>query len=194
MTQPIIKLTVTSPVQTFTEPLTSEEVRQQLSLPDSDTTRDLLITTYIIAVREVAEECQQRDLVSKQWDMWLSNWPNHIELREGVVSINTFRYRREDGDYVTMTATTDYIFDSALGRLVPPVGGTWPTATLWPTSAIEITFTVTAQAVREKLKRGMLFLITQWYWNQIPAELGASEVQHYPFMLSLLSQGRKEYV
>lgn len=194
MTQPILKLTVTSPAQTFTEPLTLQEVKEQLEIPDTDTTRDLLISAYIIAAREVAEECQQRDLVSKQWDMWLSGWPYYIDLREGVVSIDTFRYRREDGDYVSMTATTDYIFDSALGRLVPPVNGLWPTATLWPISAIEITFTVTAQAVSEKLKRGMLFLITMWYQNRIPAELGASEVQQYPFMLSLLSQARKEYV
>lgn len=194
MIQPILKLTSTSPAQTFTEPLTIQEVKEQLEIPDTDTTRDLLISAYIIAAREVAEECQQRDLVSKQWDMRLSGWPCHIELRDGATSIDTFRYRREDGDYVTMTATTDYIFDSALGRLVPPVGGLWPTATLWPISAIEITFTVTAQAVSEKLKRGMLFLITQWYQNRIPAELGASEVQQYPFMLSLLSQARKEYV
>ena len=195
MTQPIIKLTVTSPVQTFTEPLTLIEVKEQLEIPDADTTRDLLILAYIIAAREVAEECQQRDLVDKQWDMWLSAWPcYHIELRDGVVSIDTFRYRGEDGDYVTMTAMTDYIFNSALGRIVPPVNGTWPTATLWPSSAIEITFTVTAATVSEKLKRGMLFLITQWYQNRIPAELGASDVQQYPFMLSLLSQARKEYV
>lgn len=194
MTQPIIKLTVTSPVQTFTEPLTIQEVKEQLSIPDTDTTRDLMILAYIIAVREVAEECQQRDLVNKQWDMRLSDWSWYIGLRDNTVSIDTFRYRTEAGDYVTMTATTDYIFDSSLCRLVPPVGGTWPTASLWPSSAIEITFTVTAAAVSQKLKLGMLFLITQWYWNNISAELGASEVQQYPYMLSLLSQGSKEYV
>lgn len=194
MTQPIIKLTVTSPVQTFTEPMTVQDVKTRLDMPDTDTTRDTLLSACIIAAREVAEECQQRDLVDKQWDMWLSAWPCHINLRDGVTSIDTFRYRKEDGDYVTMTATTDYIFDSALGRLVPPVGGTWPTATLWLSSAIEITFTVTAQAVSEKLKNGMAFLIKEWLRLEIPAQLGASQVQQYPFMLSLLSQGRKEVV
>ena len=194
MTQPIIKLTVTSPVQAFNEPLAIQEVKEQVSIPDTDTTRDLLLLAYIIAAREVAEDCQQRDLVNKQWDLWQSDWAHEIRLRQGVVSIDSFRYRREDGDYVSMASGTDYIFDSALGRLVPPVGGTWPTATLWPSSAIEITFTVTAQAVSQRLKLGMLHLITMWYWNQIPAELGASDVQQYPFMLSLLSQGRNEVV
>lgn len=191
----ILKLTVTSPVQSFDEPLTLADIKGALGIPDADTSRDVLLTAYAPAAREVAEVCQQRDLVSKQWDLFLSYFPcGAINLRDNATSISTFRYRKSDGDYTTMVEGTDYEFDSALSILTPVSNGTWPTAELWPSSAIEIQFTVTPPAVPDRLKRGMLALISLWDANQVPAELGASAVQNYPFMLSLLEIGRREVV
>lgn len=191
----ILKLTVTSPVQSFEEPVTLSEIKGALGIPDVDTSRDVLLDAYAPAAREVAEACQQRDLVSKQWDLFLSYFPRHqIDLRDNTTSVTTFRYRKSDGDYVTMVEGTDYEFDSALSILTPVSNGTWPTAELWPSSAIEIQFTVTPPAVPDRLKRGMLALISLWDANQVPAELGASAVQNYPFMLSLLEIGRREVV
>jgi hypothetical protein len=191
----ILKLTVTSPVQSPTEPVTLSEVREALGIPDADTSRDTLLQAYLPAAREVAEACQQRDLVAKQWDLFLSSFDTYaIILRDNTTSVTTFRYRKSDGDYVTMVEGTDYEFDSALGILTPTSSGTWPTAELWPSSAIEIRFTVTPPAIPAKLKRGILALISLWDANQIPSELGASAVQNYPFMLSLLEIGRREIV
>jgi len=205
----ILKLTVTSPVQSPTEPVTLSEVREALGIPDADTSRDTLLQAYLPAAREVAEACQQRDLVAKQWTLYLSHFHGEarqwgigfycsptgdITLRDNTTSIETFRYRKSDGDYVTMVAGTDYEFDAALGILTPTSNGTWPTAQLWPSSAIEIQFTVTPPAISSRLKRGILALISLWDANQVPAELGASAVQNYPFMLSLLEIGRREIV
>lgn len=191
----ILKLTVTSPVQSPTEPVTLSELREALGIPDADTSRDTLLNAYIPAAREVAEVCQQRDLVAKQWDLFLSAFPpDIIELRDNATSIETFRYRNSSGDYVSMVAGTDYEFDSRLSILTPVYGGTWPTSELWPSSAIEIQFTVTPPAIPARLKRGILALISLWDANQVPAELGASAVQNYPFMLSLLEIGRREIV
>lgn len=191
----ILKLTVTSPVQSPTEPVTLSELREALGIPDADTSRDTLLSAYLPAAREVAEVCQQRDLVAKQWDLFLSSFSEYaISLRDNTTSVTTFRYRDSDGDYVSMVAGTDYEFDSALSILTPIYGGTWPTAELWPSSAIEIQFTVTPPAISPRLKRGILALISLWDANQVPAELGASAVQNYPFMLSLLEIGRREIV
>ena len=191
----ILKLTVTSPVQSPTEPVTLSELREALGIPDADTSRDTLLSAYLPAAREVAEVCQQRDIVAKQWDLFLSCFPCHqIDLRDNTTSIETFRYRTSAGDYVTMVAGTDYEFDSALSILTPTSNDTWPTAELWPSSGIEIQFTVTPPAIPSRLKRGILALISLWDANQVPAELGASAVQNYPFMLSLLEIGRREIV
>lgn len=191
----ILKLTVTSPVQSFEEPVTLSEIKGALGIPDVDTSRDVLLDAYAPAAREVAEACQQRDLVTKQWDLFLSYFPSHqIDLRDNTTSVTTFRYRKSDGDYVTMVEGTDYEFDSALSILTPVSNGTWPTAELWPSSGIEIQFTVTPPAIPSRLKRGILALISLWDANQVPAELGASAVQNYPFMLSLLEIGRREIV
>lgn len=191
----ILKLTVTSPVQAPEEPVNVLDIRVALGTADADNTRDSLFAAYASAAREVAEVCQQRDLVSKQWDLFLSNFPyDCINLRDNVTAVTTFRYRKSDGDYVTMVQGTDYELDPALSILTPVSNGTWPTAELWPSSAIEIQFTVTPPAIPNSLKRGILALISLWDANQVPAELGASAVQNYPFMLSLLEIGRREIV
>jgi hypothetical protein len=191
----ILKLTVTSPVQSFEEPVTLTEIREALGVAEADNTRDVVFLAYAAAAREVAEVCQQRDLVSKQWDLYLSSFADYfITLRDNATAVTTFRYRKSDGDYVTMVEGTDYEFDSKLCLLTPTSNGTWPTAELWPSSAIEIQFTVTPPAIPNRLKRGILALISLWDANQVPAELGASAVQNYPFMLSLLEIGRREIV
>jgi hypothetical protein len=196
-------------VQSPEEPVTLSEIREALGIADADNTRDSLLLAYGAAAREVAEVCQQRDIVAKQWDLYLSHFygeaqqwgigvycspTGYITLRDNTVSIETFRYRKSDGDYVTMVAGTDYEFDPALSILTPVSNGTWPTAQLWPSSAILIQFTVTPPAIPNRLKRGILALISLWDANQVPVELGASDVQQYPFMLSLLSIGRREIV
>ncbi len=191
----ILKLTVTSPVQSPEEPVNVLDIRVALGTADADNTRDSLFAAYASAAREVAEKCQQRDLVEKQWDLFLSYFPyDSINLRDNATAVTTFRYRKSDGDYVTMVEGTDYEFDPALSILTPVSNGTWPTAELWPSSAIEIQFTVTPPAIPNSLKRGILALISLWDANQVPAELGASAVQNYPFMLSLLEIGRREIV
>ena len=191
----ILKLTVTSPVQSPTEPVTLSEVREALGIPDADTSRDTLLQAYLPAAREVAEVCQQRDIVTKQWDLFLSSFSEYaINLRDNATAVTTFRYRKSDGTYTTMVSGTDYEFDSALSILTPVSNGTWPTAELWPSSAIEIQFTVTPPAIPSRLKQGILALISLWDANRVPAELGASAVQNYPYMLSLLEIGRREIV
>jgi hypothetical protein len=191
----ILKLTVTSPVQSFTEPVTLDEIRQALGTANADNSRDVLFLAYAPAARQVAEVCQQRDLVEKQWDQFMSYFPcDCISLRDNATSIETFRYRKSDGDYVAMVEGVDYEFDAALSILTPVSGGSWPTAELWPSSAIEIQFTVSPPVISDMLKRGILALISLWDANGVPAELGASAVQNYPYMLSLLEIGRREVV
>jgi hypothetical protein len=188
-------LTLTSPQQTFSEPLSLSEAREFCEIPDADTTRDTLLSAYIVAAREVAEMRQGRDLVAKQWDLSLNYLPGEfIQLPENTSSVDLFRYRDSSGAYTTLVEGTDYLFDTSAFLLTPPYNENWPDFTPWPSSAVLIRHTVTPPAVSEMVKMGMRYLISQWYFNRIPAELGASNVQHYPYCLALLDYGKVEAV
>jgi uncharacterized phiE125 gp8 family phage protein len=187
-----LKLTVTSPVQTFTEPLSVAEVKEFLEIPDADTTRDSMLSAMIEAAREVAELEQGRDLVAKQWDLTIDHLPDEIYLRENATSVDLFTYRDSSGTVTTMVENTDFLFDTSEFEIVPPYGQIFPTFTPWPAAAVLVRYTVTPPAIDKQVLLGMRFLISQWYTNRIPAELGASAVQQYPYALALLRHGRVE--
>jgi len=189
-----LKLTVISPPQTFTEPIFASDVLEYLEIPAADTTRASLIARLITAARTVAELRQGRDLVSKQWDLTTESFPSFIQLREGASSVDLIRYRDSTGAYVSLVDGTGYIFDAMDGVITPIYGGSWPSFTAWPNSPILIRYTVTAAAVEADVIQGMNFLITQWYFNRVPAEIAGSKVAEYPFALALLDHGKVESV
>lgn len=188
-----LKLTVTSPTQTFTEPLTVTEAKEFLEIPDADTTRDPMIGALIVAAREVAELEQGRDLVAKQWDYTADYFPlGALRLRENASSVEMLKYRDSSGTWTTMVENTDYLVDTSEFIVTPPYSQVWPSFTPWPSSAVLLRYTVTPPAVDAQVLLGMRYLISQWYVNRIPAELGASNVQQYPYALALLKHGRAE--
>lgn len=189
------KLTVTSPPQSFTEPLTLAEVKKNCVIPDADTSRDTLLALMITAAREAAEIRQGRDLVSKQWDKGFDYFPCVIQLRDHVSSVDLLRYRDSDGNYTTLTEGTDYIVDLEQGLVMPPYGESWPSFTPWPTSAVLCRYTVTPPTVPERIKQGMKYLVNHWYVNRIPVtEGGFTSVIELPFALALLDHGKREFL
>lgn len=202
-----LTLTQTSPVQTFTEPLTLAEVQAYLGVPvlsPVDTESDTLIEAMISSAREVAEGLQGRDLVSKQYDLSLPYfYAPEINLRAPLASVDLVKYKDSDGVEHTLTAETDYIVDTVRqpGVIMPPYGEDWPTFTAWPTSAVTIRFTsgyASADAFwadsGKRVKMGMLMLISHWYNNRLPFDAGQQAQNfEYPFTVtSLLSSGALE--
>ena len=93
------KLTVTSPPQSPTEPLTVAAVKTILRIPTADTTKDSMIELYIVAARQLAETRQGRDLVGKQWDLTMDCFPRVIETRDNLSTVDLLRYRDSDTPY-----------------------------------------------------------------------------------------------
>lgn len=193
-----LELTVSSPVQTFTEPLTLAQVKTFLNLPDrspTDAAEDALLEAYITAARETAELFQNRDLVRKQWDMRLDAfWTDEIQLRSPLVSVDLVKYKDSDGIETTLTETTDYIYDTGKhpGIVMPPYGDSWPAFTVWPSSAVTIRFTSGYSATDAfwsdagaRLEVGMKLLISQWFNGRIPFE-PSMQVSEYPFAVTAL--------
>lgn len=172
-----------SPIESLIEPLTLEEIKIYLQLPElspADDTEDDLLETFIITAREVAEGYQNIDLVQKHWRQVQDCFPwNEIELRGPLVSVDRFRYRDNDGDWNTLEEGTHYLVDTEKrpGLVMPYPGTSWPSADLWPSSAVQIEFTsgyaiddIFWGSKGQRILKGMKFLISHWYNNRLPVE------------------------
>jgi uncharacterized phiE125 gp8 family phage protein len=192
-----LNLTETSPVQTFTEPLTLAQTKSYLNLPERspvDTAEDDGILLLISGAREQAEILQGRDLVRKQWDMSLDYFLNYqIELRDPLVSVDLVQYKYSDATLAVLTENTDFIVDKKKhpGIITPYYNKVWPTFTAWPTSAVTIRFTSGFAAsdafwhdAGARVKNGMLLLISAWFNNRLPFELGSGVVDEYPYTVT----------
>lgn len=192
-----------SPTGGFTEPLTVSEVRKYLGLPErspDDADETALLEGLIAGARAQAEQLQGRDLVRKHYELRHDAfWLTEIPLRAPLVAVTSVAYKDSDGTTTTLTENTDYIVDTSKqpGFICPVYGGSWPTFTAWPTSAVTIRFTsgyldtdkFWIDAGRQ-IKTGMKLLISEWYNNRLPFEIGASAVQEYPYAVTaLLSAG-----
>lgn len=186
-----LELTVTSPLQSLSEPLTRTEVETYIGLTSpspADSGYQEELDLFISAAREQAELLQGRDLVEKQYDLWLDYFHSHvIELRNPLAAVDLFRYRDSGGSYTSMVEGSDFIVDLVRGTVQPPYNQTWPTFTPWPSSAIQIRFTVAAPSyLRQTLKVGMLQLISDWYNDRLPFAVGVDAAEGYPRRLRML--------
>lgn len=194
----ILALTVTSPVQTFAEPLSLSEVKEYLKISEPspiDSAFDTELNSLIQAAREQAEVFQGRDLVAKQWDLTMDYfhcWA--IELRRPLVSVDLVRYRDSSGAYTTLVEGTDYLVDLAHGWITPVYGGQWPVLALWPSGAVLIRFTAgVLNTVPMLVKVGMFMLVADWFNNRLPFGVGADAATAYPLRLrAALGYGAKE--
>jgi len=177
-----LTLAVTSPVQSFIEPITLAEAKAFLRLPDYDPVdveADAMVSDLITAAREQAEMYQGRDLVAKQWDLTLDYFPGgEILLRDPLISVDLVKYKDSDGTETTLVANTEYIVDTARALVMPPYGESWPTFTPWPSSAVTIRFTTSAGAVSQSILTGMKLLIMGWHSGQVPKEQASFAAMH----------------
>lgn len=192
-----LNLTVASPPQSFTEPLTLSEVKSYLKVPERspmDEDEDNELLALISGAREQAEIMQGRDLVRKQWDLSHDHWPCHrIELRDPLISVDLVQRKDSSGVTTTLTENTDYIVDLAKhpGAITPPYGATWPAFVPWPSSALLFRFT-SGYAPNDafwndaggRIKNGMKLLISAWYNNRLPFEVGRVAALEYPYSVT----------
>jgi uncharacterized phiE125 gp8 family phage protein len=176
-----LRLTAASPPQSFAEPMTLAEAKGFLNLDESFVVDDDMLEAMIPAAREIAEIFQGRDLVEKQWDLWLDSWRQVIELRDPLTSVDLVRYRDSAGNYTTLTEGADYIVDTSKqpGVVMPAYNTSWPSFTPWPSSSILVRFESGPSLTDpfwsdsgSRIKIGMRYLISGWYENRIPSVIG----------------------
>lgn len=197
-----LNLTQQSPAQSFVEPLTLTEVLNYLrvAIPESNDAENNEILGFISAAREQAEILQGKDLVQKQWDLSYDYWPSYrIMTRQPLVSVDLAQYKDSNGNVTAMAQNVDFIVDTSKGPgiIAPPYNKTWPTFTPWPSSSLLFRFTSGYSSTDPfwndagaRIKIGMKLLISAWYNNRIPFEIGAAGAEEYPYAVtSCLSYG-----
>lgn len=208
-----MNLTLVSDVAVDGEPLSLEDARGYLRQPPDEDNPDIL--RLISAAREVAETYSGRQQARKQWDLALDVWPlqpglltwphaalyadpltlqfrvgpSFIELLDPLVTVDLVTYKKADGSVVTMAPNVDYVVDARKhpGGICPAPGKTWPTDSLWPSSAITIRFTAgpLPDYVPSSIKQGIALLVSQWFDNRVPYE-GLKAAAEIPFNVEAL--------
>lgn len=188
-------LTLTGSPLTYTEPLTTTEVKEWLRISDpspADAAFDVEIDSLIQAAREKAEYYQNLDIATKQWDLTLDSFGGgSINLRKPLVSVDLVTYKDSDGTTTTLTVNTDYIVDLKRGLIMPPYGGSWPSFTAWPTSAVTVRFT-SGSAPPKLIELGMLNLIEYWFTGKAQNPINPNLGEVPPAIINIFRHGSKE--
>lgn len=205
---PSLRLSESSPAQTWVEPLTTAQVRKAVNIEYGSTTDDdqeQEFTDMIVAARQQAEYFQNRDLVRKQWDMTRDYFDAYrIGLRDPLISVDLVRYTKSDATTADLVVGTDYFVDKARASpcIAPAYNTRWPAYSAQPSSSVLIRFTSGYSIVDDSsgwwngpgavVKRGMLALIQHWFDNRLPFTRGIGNVEEYPLTVTdLLSWGAK---
>lgn len=173
-----LELTVSSPPQSFCEPLSLDEVRQFLHITESspaDLEEQAMLEGMVIAAREIAERYQGVDLTVKQYDLYLDSLPSEIDLGYPLQSVDLVQYTNSASVATALTAGTDYVVDTARGLVLPAYGVSWPSFTAYPSGAILVRFTRGYpenhpfwSSSGQRILQGMKLLITMWHEQRIP--------------------------
>lgn len=93
---------------------------------------DTLITAYITAATEMAEQATGRAIMPQTWELTLDAFPDAFEItRIPALSVTSLKYWDATGTQQTLGTglyTLDNADDYASAYVVPAYGGTWPTA------------------------------------------------------------------
>ena len=140
------------------------------------TAEDDLLTAIIQAAREYVEDVTRRALLTQTWYYYLNEFPSdkdYIVLPFGnLQSVTSIKYKDSDGTETTMTVTTDYLVETngeGYGRIVLPYGGSWPSATLYPSNPITIEFVcgwTAAANIPSKIRTAAKMICSDLYENR----------------------------
>jgi hypothetical protein len=209
-------VTDTTPDQ---EPISVDDAKDYLRLDtdsDDNTIQALITAARLEAENEQGRECSRKQLMlaldrfplaGLPGEWWLPLLAPHgtrnyrfgfdgriIQLLDPLVTVDAFTFKDSTGTVNPLAENTDYIVDPLKhpGIVCPMVNTEWPTADLWPSSAVQLTFTCGPTPVMcpATIKQGMLLLVSQWYEGRIPFE-AIRFVAELPFSVTSLFRNNK---
>ena len=167
------------------EPVTLNEAKLHCRVDvDAD---DNLITSLIIAARQLAETFTGRAFVTQTIQYDLTHWPSRRAIhlpRPPLQTVSSVTWWDTDGNDTILTAGTDYLVDNAptFGKVLLPNGESWPNETLYPVHPVRVEYVAgygLAVAVPEYIKAAIKLIVGNWYENReavLPHHIRATEL------------------
>jgi uncharacterized phiE125 gp8 family phage protein len=163
------------------EPFTLGEAKEHLR--ESDSTQDSTITSLITAAREYAEGFTRRALITQSWRLSIDSFPLNGVIRlpmPPLVAVNSVKYTDLSGAEVTLDPSQYYVDKASLpGKIDRAYMVIWPLTRCIP-NAVRIEFDCgfgDANAVPEGIKAAMKLMLSHWYENREPVNIGSLVTQ-----------------
>lgn len=176
---------LTSVLEPASEPLTLAEAKTHLRVDTSDD--DEYVNALIVAARNHVESITRRALITQTWDLYIDDFPgvdNPIELPKAPLqSVTSIIYVDENGDEQTLNASSYIVSTVGVpGRITPEYELDWP-VTREIVDAVRIRFVAgyedsgsspqdLADNVPDAIKHAIKLIISHWYENREPVNIG----------------------
>jgi uncharacterized phiE125 gp8 family phage protein len=167
--------TVTTPPAS--EPISLAEAKLQCRVLDGVLDDDALITIYIQAARQEAEQKTGRALITQTITEYFPAWQTRYQLSVGPVqSVSSVSYIADGGSsYTSLTADTHYFTDiiSLPAEIHHAQAFTYPTLSERPNPVriIYVAGNTQASDVPPTIRQAMLLLIAAYYEHREDAEI-----------------------
>jgi hypothetical protein len=167
------------------EPVTVEEAKAQIGLLD-DSSRDALITGYIVAAREWVEAYTGTIMVEREVTETHEAFAPFFDLRWAPFDPDTLEISYVDADGAEQSVSDLTINGS---RVRPAFNAWWPTVRYG--TGVTITYSAGGDAVPVRLKQAILLLVSHWFSSRDAVNVG-NIVNEVPFgVMALCDQFRR---
>ena len=161
-------LKLITPATVLAVSLVEAKAHLRVDVSDDDT----LITAYITAATELAEQATGRAIMPQTWQLTLDAFPDALALtRTPVASITSITYADTAGTVQTLSNTLyslDNVDDHGSAYVVPAYGSAWP-STRDQVNAVTCTFVAgwpAAANVPESIKAWVKLMVGAMYENR----------------------------
>lgn len=161
-------LKLITPPSTYPVTLAEAKLHCRVDIADDDA----LITAFITAATETAEQKTGRAIMAQTWELTLDAFPDALELtRVPVQSITSVKYYDTAGVQQTMSNTLyalDATDDFGFAHISPVYAGAWP-ETRDQTNAVAVRYVAgyaDAASVPEGIKQWIKLMVSTMYENR----------------------------
>lgn len=179
-------------------PVSLEEIKDHLKI--SYTEEDYLLTIFIGAATEYAESITRRALMSRSFDYYLDEFPEHccIELpMPALQSVTSIKYYDTSNVLQTLSSSKYQVdIKNEPGRIVLTEGEIWPSTKTRKPNAVEIRYVAGYPhrgEIPKTIKTAILLTVGHWFENRESVVVGPTGLRIKDVPLSanfLLDQNR----
>jgi uncharacterized phiE125 gp8 family phage protein len=167
------------------EPVTLDEVRSYLQLPDDLVDQDDNLEVWITEARQAVERVSDRALISQVWDYAIDRFPSAREIRlplAPVLSVTAVTAYTDAAVATVLDAGAYVAGVGEIGRIVLRDAGSWPTDVRACRAGV-IRFTAgygtTAVSVPEPLRQQIKTLVKRRYDGLDTAAIAWDDISSY---------------